>query len=204
MRVLVVGMMPSEAERMAARLVVAGHDVVGCHDAGEAPFPCVGLGGARQCPLDQDSVDVAVTVRARPWPRPSPFEDGAVCALRRHIPLVVAGNPVHPFGRWATREIEIQDDVVAACEAAARAPLSEHSEVATDAAREILRCSGMDPAGASATVRRERGRLRVAVALPERDRELDAQVAVSVLAALRRLDTHSDGIDISIEFGPGR
>jgi hypothetical protein len=106
---------------------------------------------------------------------------------------------VHAFGRWVTREVDFADDIVHACEIAARAPLPDHCEVATGATREVLRKAGVDPAEAHVTVHRQRGRLRALITLPERDRELESRVVIAVLGALRHLDTYADGIDVSIE-----
>jgi len=202
MRVLVMGTLPSETEVLETRLESAGHEIVRCHEPGHAPFPCAALQEGRMCPLEEKPVDVAVTAHGRPWPRPSPFEDGAVCAIRRHVPLVVAGSSVHPFGRWASSEVELDDDVVAACEAAARAPLPEHTEIASNAVREALLRSGVNGEPAGATVHHHRGRLRVVLEMPGVDRDVEARIAAMVVTALRTFDSVAGGIDLLRESDP--
>jgi hypothetical protein len=198
MRVLVVGTLPGAIERAATRLRGAGHDVIRCHEHGAPAFPCAALVEGRVCPLEAGPVDVVVTARDRPWPRPSPFEAGATCALRRHVPLVVAGAVLDPFERWAIREINGDDDLAQACEEAASAPLPRHGEVATASAREVLEQAGVNADGAAATVCHERGHLHVVLELPESARALDSNVAVRVLGSLRALDPHATGIDVSV------
>ena len=64
-----------------------------CSDAttDQSPaFPCSALTDDG-CPLRRNIVDVALTVRQRPRSQPAPQEDGVTCALRTHVPLVVAG-----------------------------------------------------------------------------------------------------------------
>ena len=54
-------------------------------------------------------------------PGPTPFEDGVSCALRHHVPLVVAGTTaLNPFDDWTTVTAG-DDDIVEACERAGSA-----------------------------------------------------------------------------------
>ena len=66
MKVLVLEAEPGAAADSIARLEASGHEVVRCHEAGDAAFPCAGLHADRACPLEGDGVDVAVTVRRHP------------------------------------------------------------------------------------------------------------------------------------------
>ena len=116
MRVLVLEGEPGAAGEVERRLRAAGHEVVRCHEPGLPLFPCVGLSDGA-CPLDGPRVDVAVTVRGHVRPSPALTEDGAVCALRAGIPLVMAGRTVlNPFAPWAAADVR-EADVVEACEA---------------------------------------------------------------------------------------
>jgi hypothetical protein len=143
-------------------------------------------------------VDVVVTARDRPWPRPSPYEDGAVCALRRHVPLVVLGTALHPFEHWVSSGVDDVNHLVDACESAAVAPLVHHGEIASGAATAVLEMAGVDPAGTTASVHHQRGRLRVELALPPHPEGVESNVVASVLTALRELDPHAPGIDVSL------
>src|SRR5215831_9597160 len=79
----------------------AGHTVVRCHEAGGPAFPCRALSDPGSCPLDAPGgVDVAVVFR-HPHPKPTAYEDGVTCALRRDVPVVIAGSPLlNPYERW--------------------------------------------------------------------------------------------------------
>src|SRR3712207_6780289 len=94
LNVVVVESSPAAADVACDELVAAGHRVLRCHDAHGASFPCNGLVDGATCPLDregEEAVDVALDVRVRPRPDAAPLEDGARCALRARLPLVIAG-----------------------------------------------------------------------------------------------------------------
>jgi hypothetical protein len=196
MRVLVVGTMPESLDHTSEVLRDAGHDVLACHDPGGAPFPCRGLRG-EECPLDGDGVDVVVTARDRAWPNPSPYEDGAACALRHHVPMVVHGfTAMHPYRGWASAESRHDDDLAAAVEAVARSPLREHSDLARSVARQVLDAAGLPSAGVDAVVVRREARLRVTVTLPPGAEAGESGVTAKVLGVLRRFDPDARGIDL--------
>src|SRR6476620_9070683 len=166
MRVLVVGTIPESMDHTSEVLRDAGHDVLACHDTGGAAFPCRGLRG-EPCPLDGEGVDVVVTARDRAWPNPSPYEDGAVCALRHHVPMVVhVFTSIHPFREWASAESRHDDDLSGVVETVARAPLAEHSELARSVARQVLDAAELPSAGVDAVVARRNARLRVTLTMP--------------------------------------
>jgi hypothetical protein len=111
---------------------------------------------------------------------------------------VVTGGLVHPFRRWATAEVHRNDDLVAACEEAAAAPLARHGEIATAAINKTLEQSGVDALGALATVHRREGGLRVHVALPGAARSLEGGIVARVVADLRAYDTYAGSIDVAV------
>ena len=201
MRVLVVGTLPPAMDQVAEVLVGAGHEVGRCHEGAAPPFPCAGLLEGSTCPLEESPVDVIVTARNRAWPRPSPYEDGAVCALRRHVPLVVVAppSPAQPFASLATTTIGWEDDLVAACKEAVERPLEPHGEIAGAAVYEMLERAGRSTDGVGAEVRRDRGRLKVLIRIPETEAALEGRFAAHVLTELRMFDKHALGIDISVE-----
>jgi hypothetical protein len=199
MRVLVVGTVPSAIEAAVTQIVAAGHEVARCHESGEGAFPCAALNEGRACPLEGTPVDVAVTVRDRAWPRPSPFEDGAICALRRRIPLVVAGRTaLQPFERWSSRTLD-GSGLVAACEEAAAAPLPGHGEAARQAASQVITA----PGDVEATVWRRHGALQVEITVPADCADLTTKVAARVTGALRAFDGFATAINVTVaEAGP--
>ena len=195
MRILVTETDAEAALPAERQLVAAGHEVVRCRADDGPIFPCAGLepGG---CPIE-GGIDVALTVRTGPPEQPSPREDGVVCALRRHVPLVVAGPPgPNPFEGWATVTVD-DADLVAACEAAAAADVERLSVVARDEAVKALQRRGHEPAGVDVITHRSAHHLKVQVAMPEAvsDREADA-VAVAVAERLRAVEPTIAVIDV--------
>lgn len=197
MKVLVMEAEEGTAGAVIDQLRAAGHEVLRCHDGGPA-FPCLGLAGETRCPVSEVGVDVAVTVRANPRSQPTPLEDGVVCALRQHVPLVVAGRVVlNPYGDWAAEAVE-DGDVVGAVERAAAAPLRRHGEVAQAAWDATLDARGLERRGA-VTVQRREGGLVVTVALTDPiDRDAADMASVRMLAALRELDPYSARVDLRV------
>ncbi len=121
MDVLVVESDPGAAAVAIAQLQAAGHRVERCHEPGARAFPCAALNPGR-CPLEDGEIDVVLTVRARSHPRPSQLEDGVTCALRQHVPVVVAGRTnLNPYARYDVAVAGV-DDVVETCELAANGP----------------------------------------------------------------------------------
>jgi hypothetical protein len=207
MHVLVV-----ESDRHAAGAAVtdlqaAGHHVVRCHEEDLPAFPCNALCDQGSCPVDRDaSVDVVLDYRTRPYPRPTAFEDGVTCALRRHIPLVVAGtSALNPFDRWTTAIAMADEDIVTTCERAARTPIER---LAAPARNEVRRRLRLQPGVAEATdvvVRRSGGgQLDAVVHLPEEAAEIDDELAVAVAGVLRAEDRFASRVNVAIERRPRR
>jgi hypothetical protein len=201
MRVLVVGTSTGAVEHTSDVLRDAGHEVAQCHRAGDAAFPCRGLSGDA-CPLEGPGVDVVVTARNRRandgmWLMPAPLEDGAVCALRRRIPMVVHGlTSMHPFTEWAAATSHADDELLAVVEEVARMPMQAHSDLARETARQVLQTSGLPVEGLDAAVRRIDGRLRVMLTLPPGAESGETSVTAKVLGTLRSFDPGARGIDL--------
>lgn len=194
LEVLVLESDQGAADAAIQKLAAAGHRVVRCHDPGAAAFPCHALQTERNCPLRARTVDVALTVRARPRSQPSLLEDGIVCALKRHVPVVAAGSTVlNPFEPYAA--VVAGDDIVAACEQAASSVSPEHSRVATEALHDAQRTHGRRPAG-GVDVHRSSGRLVATMHGDGLDQHTTNMAAVRVITALRALDGDAAGIDV--------
>jgi hypothetical protein len=198
MNALVLETEPNAADATIQQLTDAGHRVFRCHEPGKPEFPCRALAGDGPCPLNEPGVDVAVTVRAYPDARPTLREDGVACALRTHVPLVVAGRVMlNPYEEWADEVVE-HGDVVAACERVVSAPSRDHSEVARDAFREAVRRRAGSAGDADALVWRDGRRLRVQLdGVEDLDDSVRGIAAADVAAALRAFDAHIPKIDIS-------
>lgn len=196
MRVLVL-----ESERRAAddaidRLEAAGHEVVRCHEPAWRAFPCVGMTGT--CPVEA-GVDVALVVRSREYGLPSPFEDGARCAARAGVPLVVMGDAAtNPYEQWTVAHADLRT-VVHAVEEAVHQPLPHLSGLATEVVRDVLTAFGLDPAAGGAEVHRDGSGLWVDVVLAETvDPNVANQAVVRVAAAVRAAQARSPRIDVGV------
>lgn len=112
--VLVVESHPGVATRATDALTAAGHRVHRCFAEGSDSFPCAGINGDHDCPVD-GPLDAALVVRRGVTPRPTAIEQGVSCAIRAGVPVVESGTDIlDPFAPWITSRAG--DDVVAACE----------------------------------------------------------------------------------------
>jgi hypothetical protein len=199
MDVLVVESDPGAAVIAIAQLEAAGHRVSRCHEPGDRAFPCAGLDPGH-CPLEEEAIDVVLTVRGRGHPRPSPLEDGVTCAIRRRTPVVVAGRTtLNPFDRFPVTIAGV-DDVVEACERAAQGPQIEHEAVATRALVQTLDGSDVASSEAHASVHRNGSGLHVVLHVPAHTPQRVRDVAsVRVVGALREFDRFTPGIATACE-----
>lgn len=101
MRILLVDSDQSESSVLAGQLGERGHEVVRCFP-NEGSDLCVGVDHPEKCPVESLGCDVALVVRD-PAHAPQLREMGAVCAVRRHIPLVEAcQEDSSPYSGWST------------------------------------------------------------------------------------------------------
>lgn len=198
LNVLVLESERGAAEAAIDELTKAGHAVLRCHEPGAPAFPCHGLADDPSCPLRTTTVDVALTVRSRPRSQPAPQEDGVSCALARHVPLVVAGPSVmNPFNGFAAEVLDRTDDVTAACERAAVAPLPRHGDRAAGALAAVLDVHEITGCTPAITVTRQGGRLvAVVTGAGDLDHTVKSIGSVRIVAALRQFDTDATGIDV--------
>lgn len=198
MKVLVLEEHTGASCDVALDLVGAGHEIVRCHGADEPAFPCRGMTDDR-CPLDDGDVAVAVMVQSpTDEPASDAAEDGARCALRRHIPLVVAGAPDRSrLDAWASAIVDDPAAVAATVAEVGSSPSARHSDVAEGAFAGVLEAHGLDPALAGAVVVRNGSDLHVELrpAGPV-DRAVLEVAAVRVAGALRRFDPFPRVIDV--------
>lgn len=202
MRILLMETNPGDGDGIARELTSSGHEVSRCHDPGEAPFPCHALVDGEDCPLDHEDVQAAVLVRGAGGPAGrSAGEDGVRCALRRQIPVVLAGEAEGSTYRdWAVSTVPQSEQVVGEVEAAAAAPLVRHQEAALRSLRAVLMQHDLDATRAAATVHRDGSDIVVSL---RTGLELEKQVAemcsVRAMGAVRDLDPFSRKINVSIE-----
>jgi hypothetical protein len=141
-----------------------------------------------RCPI-RLGADVAVTVRGAPRRSPTPAEDGALCALRAGLPLVVTGTTqVSPFEPWADACVP-PEDVISATEHASLRPYREAAEAASTA----LAHAGID---ADVAVMRTSAGVRAKLAL---DPSVTLTTAAALAtAAIRRVLPDVKVVDVSV------
>jgi hypothetical protein len=196
LQVLVVESSPGAADDACDELAAAGHAVRRCFDHDSEPFPCNGIADGRKCPFDDGGIDVAIGVRHFPHARTSSMEDGLRCAIRKRVPVVVAGaNVMSPYADYATETIGGTTGVVATCERAATAPLPAHTAAATRVAVEATREAAL--AAVPQAVVRQRANALVVEIFGAGGLRPAAKTVVSarVLVALREIDDYHKVID---------
>jgi hypothetical protein len=208
MRVLLLESEPGVAHEAEAELTGAGHAVARCHDAASAPFPCYGItdpeeNGGHRCPLDEGSVDVAVVVHraAEPAGRVSSGEDGARCALRRHVPVVIAGPVEHStIADFATMITSDGGPIAPLIEQAAAAPLLRHSTAARRSLRSVMEIHGLPVDGANAEAFHDQAGLRVVLRPGVELDEKTAEVAsIRAAGAVRDVDPYAPTVNVVVE-----
>lgn len=200
MRVLLLESEEGSGAWAQERLVDAGHTVRRCHEPGENVFPCAALRSGRTCPLEE-GVDVALLVRREAHDEPTALEDGVACALRNHVPLVLAGWLVPSPYTWHAAALA-GHDVVTACDVAGAAPLRAQTNAALGSFRLALQMAGVATDGIAAAVHRDGDRLRVDLRSPHPlPDDLEEVVAVRAVRAVREIDRSIAKIDVEVTSG---
>jgi hypothetical protein len=203
MEVLVVESEPHAADVAIVQLEGLGHQVKRCHEpeTGTQSFPCIGLASGH-CPLDEDEIDVVLTVRGASHPNPTPLEDGITCALRRRLPVVVSGcTELNPFARFGVTVAE--GGVPSACERVVTDRRADYEAVARTALVSTLRYRDLPTHAADVVIRRIGGEVQVSLHLPAGATKLVCDMAaVRVAGALRSFDVNIPRIGIACEVKP--
>ena len=195
--VMVLESSPGGAMGAVAELVAAGHRVHRCHEPGDRGFPCKGITEPDACPLVVRP-DVALLVRRRVAPRPTPLEDGVTCAIRAGVPVVEDGPAIlDPFDPWLAGRVT--GDVVSACEDAAR-PEGDvlRSEIRARIGR-LLAGAGVPGDAVAIAIEAEWPRLRVQLRGPAVEPALRRALAVRVLDAVRGGGRTYGSVDVGYE-----
>lgn len=181
---------PRAAQRARAVLEGAGHEVLSCTDSRGGPFPCRGVAGD-SCPLDEGA-SVAVSAPGCVPPEPQAGDVGLICALRRHLPVLVAAPQDVAWPGSRPNHVAI-GDLVSAVEQAASAVLPRHTEAVLDEAR---RLAGVT---ARAAVTRSTDGLEVVIDLPDGfDERVARSIAVRAQGVIRRIDPWAARIDVRL------
>lgn len=199
MRVLLVEGQIGEADQAEEVMVRSGHEVSRCHEPGAASFPCNGLLSG-DCPLEHEAIDAAVLVRTDLADTRTPREDGVRCALRRHVPLVLAGDVGgSPYADWATESTDDIEELPAALERAGSALLGRHTRAARRSLQSVLVQHDLDPEGAEAEVYRSGNQLMVRLHPPvEVSKQVSEMAAVRAAGAIRDVDPYASKVDVTV------
>lgn len=195
MDVLVPDRSTAFGEELARMLEAGGHTVHSCvHDDGA--LPCAALVG-RPCPLDEAPIDVTVDAR-NPSGRAAVYGDGALCAVRRHIPLVLTGDAgEHPLAPWAVAVAA--GDPRASIAGALGNALAGHTAAARKALLHELRMQGAGSDTASVEVFRHPGRLLVELRTDASMSQTQAErLATHVAQAVRIFDRWAPKLDVTV------
>jgi len=204
MEILMTQLRDDRARSVAVSLMERGHEVSTCaegHD--DSTFACAALRGDA-CPIDARPVDIAVHVPFDGNAEPGIEDEGVLCALRQHIPLVLVAEgpvPVLPdgdgFAPWAAAICEPSALEATLVQVLAE-PLELHSVAATEAANDVLGTHGV-PGDVVGSVRRVNGGLHVDLvvdkAVPQPVMEA---AAVRAHDAVRLVDNDNRSVDVSV------
>lgn len=194
MRILLVDGDRSEASVLAGQLGERGHEVVRCfpeHGMGL----CIGVEHPENCPVESLGCDVALVVR-EPSEDPTLREMGAICAVRRHIPLVEARpDPESPYSAWSTPTGTAVVEAVEDFDSGFRPGLVAAVERKL-AAVPAVRRMGHIP---TVAVRRIGSAVHLSLTLPaEASRTDEESIVTWAVRALREADPHSATADVTI------
>lgn len=197
MKILLIDGDRCEGAVLADEFRTRGHEVTRCF-SDPTDGVCVGVHSPHECPVESLGCDVALVVRDAEQP-PQLQEMGAVCAVRRHIPLIEAyGHAVSPFAEWATPTGTAVVEAVEEHDSGLRPRLVEAVEHAL-ADLPLIRRLGRLP---TVAVRRHDDRLTVTIDMPEGLSAADEDAIVNwAVRAVRAHDPHTASADAVIRRG---
>jgi hypothetical protein len=199
MRILCTETEGGLADGAVATLKAAGHEVCRCFAPDSDPTAlCVGLEEGT-CPLDRlGGVDVVLAVRSPGHPRAGARETGVTCALRRGVPLALAGAArLNPYARWVAATAEGSEGPAEACRQAAERRLVDLGDAVSASACKTLGRDRRPGVDVHTDVRSFGRELQVTVHRPAADARLDGVVAVHAHAALRAAGVEAAAISLS-------
>ncbi|HUY85589.1 MAG TPA: hypothetical protein VMU77_00635 [Acidimicrobiales bacterium] len=202
----------SPTAKLTANTLREGGVKVHCCRTNLDSFACQALLDG-QCPLDQFPIDAVISVhpasvevatfQSNAKSHAYLEDEGIVCAVRRHIPLVAVcdtGDPYGgPFDPWIDATCS-HEEVAELVKAIANSPSDSYSQVATTALEQALDTYGLDRGRNQATVKRAEGKLDVKVKVPESASTATREgCAVKVLGALNSFDPWISTVNIRFD-----
>jgi len=195
MRILLVDGDQSEGVVLAGQLGERGHEVVRCFPP-EGHTLCVGASDSSKCPVESLGCDVALVVRdaeAEPGLR----EMGAICAIRRHIPLIEArGESKSPYAAWSTPAGTAVIEAVEEFDTGVRPRLVTAIESRLATLPAVIRLGKMP----TIAVRHQGTQVLLNITLPPGATAVEEESIVTwAVRCLRERDPHSLTADVSVQ-----
>ncbi len=194
MRILLVDGDRSEAAVLEGQLCERGHEVVRCFDE-PGHSVCVGVEHPENCPVESLVCDVALVVRDEASV-PTLREMGAICAVRRHIPVVEAcQSEKSPFASWSTPAGTAVVEAVEDFDSGFRPGLVSAVE------RKLADVPAVERLGRMPTVavRRFGTMVHMSINIPAEASKVDEESIVTwAVRALREADPHTPCADVTI------
>lgn len=198
--VMVLESAPHAADAAVDQLEAAGHRAHRCHPPRARPFPCVGITDPPACPVVAGAEAlVALLVRPRVTPRPTPFESGVRCAIRAGLPIVEDGPEIlDAYERWVTARAG-GNDVARALLVTSRSAHRPLEQAIGERIAAVLHAAAIDASSVVCRVERDGPRLHVRLTGPEVDWRVKHALAVRVLDAIRSSGRTYGSVDVSYE-----
>jgi len=199
--VLLIENHPGAGSADAEQLVAAGHRIHRCFPDGKGSlglrdgYLCVGA-TTGSCPLD-GGIDVALIVRRPPAARLAASEGGVGCALRDGVPVVEDGVGMVDDPLELRLAGRARNDVVVACEAAARQPFDAVRRGFEARVARVLEANNVHPGTVSCMFEPRGSRLLVSLSGPAISDAFEQALAVRMLDAVHAAGRAFDRIDVS-------
>ena len=194
MRILLVDGDRSEGVVLAGQLGERGHDVVRCFPP-EGHSLCVGAKDASMCPVESLGCDIALVVRDAETEL-GLREMGAVCAIRRHIPVIEAyAESKSPFADWSTPAGTAVIEAVEDFDTGARPSLVTAIESRLATLPAVIRLGKLP----TIAVRQKGSQLLLSITLPPGANAAEEESIVTwAVRCLRENDPHALTADVSV------
>lgn len=194
MRILLVDGDRCESSDLAGQLGQRGHEVVRCFPH-EGDHVCVGVDHPENCPVESLGCDVALVLRDESR-GPLLREMGAICAVRRHIPVVEASpDAMMSPSTWSTQSGTAVVDALEGFDSGFRPRLVAAVEARLGDVPAVRRL-GQIP---TVAVRRIGTGLHMTLTLAnEYSRTEEESIVTWAVRALREGDPHASSADVSI------
>lgn len=195
MRILLVDGDQSEGVVLAGQLGERGHDVVRCFPP-EGHSLCVGARDSSKCPVESLGCDVALVVRDAET-EPGLREMGAICAIRRHIPVIEAcAESKSPYADWSTPAGTAVIEAVEEFDTGARPGLVTAIESRLATLPAVIRLGKMP----TIAVRYQGTRLMMNITLPPGTTPAEEESIITwAVRSLREEDPHALTADVSVQ-----